>query len=98
MSEFHTGDSNSAGADFDIPALDPAGPNSDPLEFVFGVTDSRLNISIDVFDDDLLEANETFILILSIPQNPAVGQLSGMFTQSTVHIFDNEGNFELHDL
>ena len=58
------------------------------------MTDSRLNISLDIFDDSLLETRiETFILTLGIPPNPADNLIIGNNVQTTVRIVDNEGTW-----
>ena len=55
------------------------------------MTDSRLNISLDVFDDDVLESTETFFMVLTVPDNPADNLFVGDVSQVTVTIADNEG-------
>ncbi len=58
---------------------------------MFEAADARLNVSIDILEDMILEPSETFFLILAVPGNPANNQLSGDETQVTVVIVDDEG-------
>ncbi len=77
--------------DFTIPAHSDPEEVDIPIELVFEVADSRLNISFELLEDLILEPTENFRLLLSVPANPAVNQLSGSTTQATVTIQDNEG-------
>ena len=76
-------------SDFSLPIVNIT---TSSFELEFEVMDTRLNISLDVFDDSLLESRtEAFFLTLSIPPNPANNLVIGSNSQTTVHILDNEG-------
>ncbi len=91
-----TGPLSSDPFDFTIPTLGDPEQSSVPIELVFEVTDSRLNISFEIIEDAILELSgeapslEHFVLVLSVPENPAVNQESGSIFNADVFIIDNE--------
>lgn len=72
------------GMDYQIPPT--------PIELEFATTESRLPVSLNIFDDAILEGPENFILFLTIPANPVSGYGLGRISSTTIRILDNDGN------
>ena len=62
-----------------------------PIELEFLITESRLPVSLNIFDDAILEGPEDFILFLTIPVNPLPGYALGRISSTTIRILDNDG-------
>ena len=62
------------------------------ISLVFASSESRLPISVNITDDQILELNEQFQLEISFGQSdPPTGQGLGNIRLTTVEILDNEG-------
>ena len=72
-----------AGMDFNI--TEPL-----PVQLEFAPTESRLGVPMTIFEDQILEPRESFVLQLSIPVDPPIGYMLGAPSTTTVHIDDNE--------
>lgn len=60
------------------------------LTLNFGPDDTRLNVTVTIFDDDRVESDETFNLAISIPPNPISDYSPGSIPQTTISIIDDE--------
>ena len=73
------------GTDYQIPPT--------PIELEFLTTESCLPVSLNIFDDAMLEGPEDFILFLTIPANPLPGYGLGSISSTTIRILDNDGRY-----
>ena len=63
-----------------------------PFVLEFLPTESRLPVSVNIIDDQILELNEQFQLQLSVGQSdPPTGHGLGTIQSALVQIIDNEG-------
>ena len=76
-----------SGADFQLDMVAP-------FQLVFATTQSRLPIPFNVTDDNILEADERFQLIISVPSgNQPTGYSIGSVGSTSVLIQDNESRY-----
>ena len=73
---------NAVGMDYQVPPV--------PIELEFLTTESRLPISLNIFDDAILEGAEDFVLFLTIPANPVPGYGLGRISSTTIRILDDD--------
>ena len=66
-----------------------------PFQLVFPTTESRLPVIFSVSDDSIIEVNEEFQLVISVPgNNPPSGYNIGMFQSALIQIQDNDSELE----